>query len=103
MVLSVLQSFQCSDGRKESSKVLGHGLRGVEKTGGVPSHPAYFKENVVTRTPAVHRKAQANKAKKNSRISGQLTLNGIWYNNWTTIGQFASYNYHPSGRVPTIV
>jgi hypothetical protein len=44
---------------------------GVEKknSGGLPSHAAYFKENVVTRTPAVHRKAETNIMKKNSGVN----------------------------------
>lgn len=37
---------------------------GRKKIGGHPSRPAYFKQNVVTRTPAVHRKVQANNVKK---------------------------------------
>jgi hypothetical protein len=90
---------------RRTGEILGHGLweGSRKKIGGYPSHPAYFKQNVVTRTPAVHRKVQANNVNKNSRVTGQLALNVIWYGNWTTIGQLAHTIIKPSTNNSIVV
>ena len=56
------------------------GWGGKKKKWGYPYHPGYFKQKMslhVHLAPDVHRKVQNDNVMKNSRVSGQLALNGV--------------------------